>query len=71
MANVDLELELLVKNMNDIDQAIEKANRLVELLREAQQLIGSLAGKNDVNEISHHLSERLKEAGTQVDLCKR
>lgn len=69
MINVDLEVELLVKNMNDIDELIEKANRLVALLREAQQLIGSLAGTNDINEISCHLSERLKEAGTQ-DMMK-
>lgn len=69
MANTELQVDVLVKNMGDIDELIEKANRLVVLLREAQQLIGSLAVKNDVNEISHHLSERLKEAGTQ-DMMK-
>lgn len=29
----------------ELDNAIEKANRLVELLREAQQIIDSLSGK--------------------------
>lgn len=31
----------------DLDEAIEKANRLVELLREAQQIIDSLFGKSE------------------------
>lgn len=32
-------------NTDEIDEAIEKANRLVELLREASSLASSLAGK--------------------------
>lgn len=32
-------------NSEELDQVIEKANRLVELLREAQQIIDSLSGK--------------------------
>lgn len=32
-------------NSEEFDNAIEKANRLVELLREAQQIIDSLSGK--------------------------
>ena len=32
-------------NSEEHDQAIEKANRLFELLREAQQIIDSLSGK--------------------------
>jgi len=32
-------------NCKELDNAIEKANRLVELLREAQQIIDSLSGK--------------------------
>ena len=31
----------------DLDEAIEKANRLVELLREAQQIIDSRFGKSE------------------------
>lgn len=32
-------------NTDEIDEAIEKANRLLELLREASRLASSLAGK--------------------------
>lgn len=32
-------------NSEGLDQAIEKANRLVELLREAQRIVDSLSGK--------------------------
>lgn len=32
-------------NSEELDNAIEKANRLVELLREAQQIVDSLSGK--------------------------
>lgn len=38
MENIKVELDTL-----DLDKAIEKANRLVELLREAQQIIDSLS----------------------------
>ena len=31
-------------NSEDLDEAIKKANRLVELLREAQQIVDSLSG---------------------------
>lgn len=33
-------------NLTNLDKAIEKANRLVELLKEATQIIDSLSGKN-------------------------
>lgn len=33
----------------DIDEALEKANRLVELLREAQRLANSLAGRPEMD----------------------
>ena len=40
-----MEKEIMINlNSKAIDQAIEKANQLVELLREAQQIIGSLSG---------------------------
>ena len=40
-----VEKEIMINlNSKAIDQAIEKANQLVELLREAQQIIGSLSG---------------------------
>lgn len=32
-------------NSEELDQVIKKANRLVELLREAQQIVDSLSGK--------------------------
>lgn len=31
-------------NVKPLDEAIEKANRLVELLREVQQIVDSLSG---------------------------
>lgn len=43
-----METEATIKvNYQDLDKAIEKANRLVELLREAEQIIDSLAGAKD------------------------
>lgn len=33
-------------NLTNLDEAIKKANRLVELLKEASQIIDSLSGKN-------------------------
>ena len=42
MENPKITIEV---NTEELDQVIEKANRLVELLREAQQIIDSLSGK--------------------------
>lgn len=36
-------------NFSELDAAIDKSNRLVELLREASQIINSLSGTLDVN----------------------
>lgn len=36
----------IIFNSVALDDAIEKANRLVELLREAQQIVDSLSGKD-------------------------
>jgi hypothetical protein len=41
MENKPIEIQVNL----EIDEAIEKANRLVELLREASSLASSLAGK--------------------------
>lgn len=41
----------------DLDKAIEKANRLIELLREAQQIIDSLHGQKTQVEIKLNLSD--------------
>ena len=41
--NIDTKIAINVE-CKDLDIAIEKANRLVELLREAQQIIDSLSG---------------------------
>ena len=38
--------DTITVNCKELDDAIEKANRLVELLREAQQIIDSLSGKS-------------------------
>lgn len=42
MAKAIEELTIPIR-VENLDQAIEKANRLVELLREAQQIIDSLS----------------------------
>ena len=41
VADVKNQIEINV-NANGLDEAIEKANRLVELLREAQNIVNSL-----------------------------
>ena len=39
----DVKQQIDIKvNVDDLDKAIEKANRLVELLREAQNIVNSL-----------------------------
>lgn len=43
-SSVSVKIEV---DSDELDIAIEKANRLVELLREAQQIISSLSGKED------------------------
>lgn len=45
MADVTLKAKV---DMQEIDEAIEKASRLVELLREAQRLANSLAGRPEM-----------------------
>ena len=42
----------------ELDEAIEKATRLVELLREAQRLANSLAGRPEMD--GKELFERIK-----------
>lgn len=44
VSGVKKEVEISLDSKT-LDQAIEKANRLAELLREAQQMIDSLFGK--------------------------
>lgn len=46
MADVTLKAKV---DMQEIDEAIEKAIRLVELLREAQRLANSLAGRPEMD----------------------
>lgn len=46
MADVTLKAKV---DMQEIDEAIEKASRLVELLREAQRLANSLAGRPEMD----------------------
>lgn len=43
-SSVSVKIEV---DSDELDIAIEKANRLVELLREAQQIISSLSGRED------------------------
>ena len=41
--------EITVKvNCEQLDKGIEKANRLVELLREAQRIVNSLSGTKEL-----------------------
>lgn len=47
-----------------LDNAIEKANRLVELLREVRQIVDSLSGAEklkDINTVSHQIAKYLQE----------
>lgn len=57
-------------NSEELDQAIEKANRLVELLREAQQIIDSLSCscKESIEDRElMELQKKLGEAFTKKD----
>lgn len=47
-------------NCTELDAAIDKANRLVELLREASQIINSLSGTLDVNILANEIINRLE-----------
>ncbi len=42
MANKKLTIPIEIENLDELNEAVEKANRLVELLQEAQQIISSL-----------------------------
>lgn len=42
MTNKKLTIPIEIENLDELNEAIEKASRLVELLREAQQIISSL-----------------------------
>lgn len=53
------ELTLSV-NCSELDSVIDKANRLVELLREASQIINSLSGTLDVNILADGIINRLE-----------
>ena len=44
--------------MDQIDSVIKKANRLVELLREAQQIINSLSGFREYNVLLNFVADR-------------
>ena len=46
MADITLKTKV---DTQELDEAIEKANRLVELLREAQRLANSLAGRPEMD----------------------
>lgn len=35
-------IEIEIENLEELNEAVEKANRLVELLQQAQQIISSL-----------------------------
>lgn len=49
-------------NCENLDEAIEKANRLVELLREAKQIIDSLGSKSnvDIDDVVNAFCEKIK-----------
>lgn len=56
----------------ELDSVIDKANRLVELLREASQIINSLSGTLDVNILANgiinHLESSLVESAKNISL---
>lgn len=60
-----MEKELSIRlNFEALDDAIEKTNRLVELLREVQQIVGSLSNSEinyEFQEIQKKLQSRLSE----------
>ena len=60
-----VEKELSIRlNFEALDDAIEKTNRLVELLREVQQIVGSLSNSEinyEFQEIQKKLQSRLSE----------
>lgn len=45
--NTDTTVKINIDN-DSLDMTIEKANQLVELLREAQQIVGCLSGKEEL-----------------------
>ncbi len=42
MIDKKLTIPIEIENLDELNEAVEKANRLVELLQEAQQIISSL-----------------------------
>lgn len=55
----------------EIDEAIKKANRLVELLREASNIIGSLSGEvRSLGEITQSYTNNLVIKDDQVSYLK-
>lgn len=49
-----IEVDIKVEHM-ELDEAIEKANQLIELLREAQKIVDSLSGKKCTSDKDHTL----------------
>ena len=51
-------------NCEELDKAIEKANRLVELLREAKQIIDSLSPKPNltIDDVANSFLESFKKS---------
>lgn len=54
--NVEINIDVETKKL---DEAIEKANRLIELLREAQQIIDSLSDNRKSQEMLRRINEAL------------
>lgn len=55
----EIKLEISV-DTHYIDEAIEKATRLVELMEEVNELIASLSSKYDIKELSKKGSQPLR-----------
>ena len=45
MSRKELSIPIKIENISELDETIEKASRLVELLTEAQQIISSFSFK--------------------------
>ncbi|WP_147437526.1 hypothetical protein [Anaerotruncus massiliensis (ex Liu et al. 2021)] len=68
MIEVEKEITLRINSV-ELDEAIEKANRLVELLREASQIIDSLNGPLKVEGLVEKLTQGINQNTLLQSAC--
>ncbi|MBC3938511.1 hypothetical protein [Anaerotruncus massiliensis (ex Togo et al. 2019)] len=67
---IEVEKEITLRiNSVELDEAIEKANRLVELLREASQIIDSLNGPLKVEGLVEKLTQGINQNTLLQSAC--